>query len=711
MVALSSLGGAGWQFFDSNGTPLAGGKLYTYAAGTTTPAVTYTTSAGTPGTENTNPIILDSAGRVTAQVWLENADSYKFALETSTGVPLWTKDNIPGIFADIILTASAVEYDPPFMGAVTSGYTVAEKLAQTVSVMDFGAVGDGVANDTVAFQSAVDSGAASVYVPGVAAYYRVTNDITVPDNVKVYGDGWDSYVQQVTLNKDVFIAGNNNTYSCLRLKVADGNDTDFVNCIYAANVCNLTVVDNFLTPGDLGGVGVHIRGVKNSLVRGNRIFGGKWTAGSGTAAVAADILLYSLSASERHIIEGNFCLSNNSQGIFVDAIGQDGDILVADNICVTLDPATCTATGTWSLIASGGNRRHGIVIGYVSSSVSGSRAVVSGNICRNTLWTGIYKPGVSSGSVIISNNLCDLNGYAVGQALTGGIFLAQSGYELVIGNTITNYQNTTTGDTGAITVVNAAGGLFSSEIRNNKIVGSAGYGIVLNTKATKVTIDGNTITGCTSSDIFWTPTPGIATLGGHCITNNVIDRTTGTFAASIDLRFEASTLYTLVKNNVLRGYDNTTNNIANVAVSRSGANAYMQLIGNEISNFYFGVTGSAYWTGGRLSDVQFEGNVLRDCNTGFALGALDAAQTVPLTDNRFINVTTLSAIALGGSVAGRIVTRQGENFITQTTASPTLGSWGVGDQSFNSAPVVGQPKGWFCTVAGAPGTWVSTGNL
>ena len=35
-VTLSLFAGAGWQFFDNNGVPLAGGLIYTYAAGTTT---------------------------------------------------------------------------------------------------------------------------------------------------------------------------------------------------------------------------------------------------------------------------------------------------------------------------------------------------------------------------------------------------------------------------------------------------------------------------------------------------------------------------------------------------------------------------------------------------------------------------------------------------------------------------------------------------
>ena len=61
-VNLSLLAGAGWQFFTDSGDPLSGGKLFTYAAGTTTPLTTYTSSSGS--TPNTNPIILNAAGRL-----------------------------------------------------------------------------------------------------------------------------------------------------------------------------------------------------------------------------------------------------------------------------------------------------------------------------------------------------------------------------------------------------------------------------------------------------------------------------------------------------------------------------------------------------------------------------------------------------------------------------------------------------------------------
>ena len=79
------------QFFDANGAPLAGGLLYTYEAGSTTPLATYTDSTGVSA--NTNPIVLDSRGE--ANVWLAG-DIYKFALYTSVGVLIWTVDNING---------------------------------------------------------------------------------------------------------------------------------------------------------------------------------------------------------------------------------------------------------------------------------------------------------------------------------------------------------------------------------------------------------------------------------------------------------------------------------------------------------------------------------------------------------------------------------------------------------------------------------------
>lgn len=98
-VFLSPVGGVAAQFFDNNGNPLSGGKLYAYAAGTTTPQPTYTTSAG--NVNHTHPIVLDAAGRVPGgEIWLD-ALRYKFVLHTSTNVLIATYDNIAGAGAII----------------------------------------------------------------------------------------------------------------------------------------------------------------------------------------------------------------------------------------------------------------------------------------------------------------------------------------------------------------------------------------------------------------------------------------------------------------------------------------------------------------------------------------------------------------------------------------------------------------------------------
>lgn len=92
---LSAFAGAGAQFFDDNGDPLTGGLLYVYTAGTTTPATTWTSNSG--ASANTNPIVLDAAGRTPAQIWVNGGSTYKFILKTSTGTLVGTYDNIPGI--------------------------------------------------------------------------------------------------------------------------------------------------------------------------------------------------------------------------------------------------------------------------------------------------------------------------------------------------------------------------------------------------------------------------------------------------------------------------------------------------------------------------------------------------------------------------------------------------------------------------------------
>jgi hypothetical protein len=98
--------GNGQQFFDDNGVPLAGGLIYTYQAGSSTPLVTYTDNGGTIA--NANPIVLDASGRTPQQIWLLTGYSYKFVLQNADAVLIQTLDNIYPILQNAPVSAPAI---------------------------------------------------------------------------------------------------------------------------------------------------------------------------------------------------------------------------------------------------------------------------------------------------------------------------------------------------------------------------------------------------------------------------------------------------------------------------------------------------------------------------------------------------------------------------------------------------------------------------
>ena len=94
------------QQLDGNGNPLAGGKLYTYLAGSSTPVASYTSNTGS--TAQANPIILNALGRPDSPVWLTDGTSYKFVLHSAADVEQWTIDNVTGV---TVSTPAQSEWD------------------------------------------------------------------------------------------------------------------------------------------------------------------------------------------------------------------------------------------------------------------------------------------------------------------------------------------------------------------------------------------------------------------------------------------------------------------------------------------------------------------------------------------------------------------------------------------------------------------------
>lgn len=167
------------QFFDANGDPLVGGKLYTYLAGSTTPTATYTSNTG--ATPQANPIILNSLGVPANPIWLAEGISYKFVVKDSTDVTLsgLGADNIEGVndaatsasewvasgFVPTYLTATTFsvpgdQTDTLLVGRKLRTSNTAGSIYSRITVSSFGA---GVTTVTVVNDSGVlDAGLSSV---------------------------------------------------------------------------------------------------------------------------------------------------------------------------------------------------------------------------------------------------------------------------------------------------------------------------------------------------------------------------------------------------------------------------------------------------------------------------------------------------------------------------------------------------------------------
>jgi hypothetical protein len=488
-VNLSPVFGVAGQLFDNNGNPLAGGKIFTYLAGTTTPAATYTSSSG--AIAHSNPIVLDGAGRVpSGEIWLTDGIQYKFVVEDAASNLIGTYDNLTGINSNFVaftneqeiqtatagqtvfnlstvtyqpgtnslsvfvdgvnqygpgalyayvetdsdtvtfvsglhvgasvkfttsqlntsgsVDAGQVSYDPPFPNSIVTN--VEEKLAQTVSIKDFGAIGDGVTNDTTAIQNAVNSAYSSgvdLYIP--AGTYLITSTITLANNsLTMYGEGWSSVIKKNAGVDGIVITGN---YCVLRDFTVDGNSQN--------------------------NSGVGIKGDDNR-VKGLQVFGnnvhGIYRDGQATTC-------------RRNVVEQ--CYVHNNDGIGISCNTAPDSFTIG---CVS------TFNGLEGITDDLPSYRSGIVGNYLSDNcqiggVGGigidqaNNSAVTGNVVNNTQSS---LPGICFQNNVGNTNYCTITGNSLTNNTGGGILMGgntTSGFycfdNVLAANT---FQNNTTFD-------------------------------------------------------------------------------------------------------------------------------------------------------------------------------------------------------------------------------------------------------------------------
>jgi len=324
--------------------------------------------------------------------------------------------NVGAVFADrIVATApppnpfensAFVNYTPQGSGAVHR--TVQDKLRESVSVKDFGAVGDGVADDSAAFQASLNAAASSggaVFVP--AGTYQVQG-LTIASNVRLVGEGITSIIRAVSGMGDtttIIRNANQGAYTDANISfenlVFDGNGAGkgggaqarFTELVSMSRVTDLRVIG--ITVRNTGYIGFAIGGCRRVLVEGCRFtdcgFNGA-TANGGSALWVA-----STGTDHSHDVKVANCefYDNRWHGLQANFIGG----LVEGNTFRN-------------------NQEAHIFSSYLLPNIVSENIVINGNIFDNVSKRDISSHAIEAGArrLVISNNViqnCDHGGIAL----------------------------------------------------------------------------------------------------------------------------------------------------------------------------------------------------------------------------------------------------------------------------------------------------------
>lgn len=264
------------QYFDTDGSPLDSGYLYFGISNLnpeTSPVAIYWDAAGTQPAPQPIRTLNGYAVRSGTPALIYTAGDYSVSIKNSKGVLIAYSPTPSGFLSalanqtDPAQGASLVGYKLNATGSV--GRTVYSKLTDFVSVKDFGAVGDGVTNDTAAIQAAityVQTAKRRLYVPG--GTYIVTGPISVSaSGVEIFGDGAYSAILKASGN---FASILNMTAAAAYVTVENLSfltGTTTTKCATLAVNCVVIRFSNCYFEGDLNGDLVYSNGQNLDLDR------------------------------------------------------------------------------------------------------------------------------------------------------------------------------------------------------------------------------------------------------------------------------------------------------------------------------------------------------------------------------------------------------------------------------------------------------------
>jgi hypothetical protein len=240
-------------FQDRDGQPLENGYVWLGVANLNpqvNPVIAYFDKALTiPAAQPLRTLngYISNAG-TPAQVYVD-AVSFSILVQDSKGSMVYNFADGTGISPD----ACGVTYNPPFAGGVA--YPVCVKLEQTVSVKDFGAVGDGVTDDSAAIQAALNYansiGGCAIYIPtGTYRKSDLSPVLTMYSNTTLYGDGDSSVIYHEDLptnpRRDLLYMLNANNVTFKNFKIlgtlqTHTNETNSSQTLTGDNITNLQI--------------------------------------------------------------------------------------------------------------------------------------------------------------------------------------------------------------------------------------------------------------------------------------------------------------------------------------------------------------------------------------------------------------------------------------------------------------------------------------
>jgi hypothetical protein len=439
-----------------------------YVAGTSTAATLYSDNGITP---LANPFLSSSTG----QVAFYAANGTYDLVVSKIGYLTVT---INAIELDDLMAPSgsnSVGYLPAGTGAVAT--TVQTKLRESLSVKDFGAVGDGVTDDTAAIQQAFTSAAAftpkkTVYFP--AGTYVINPSTTIDaTGCSIDGDGQNvSIIKPSALTTAVVGGYQHITFNTDSNFTVSNIQIDLTNVVYsvvfplsqrsyhilAYNCTNWAIRNCSFTGISNNHIGVYANG------------GNYWEITDCYFENLVPSIQYSQAINIQEYSGTHRVLNNvmNGTGLF----SNSGDGLVSNNIAYNIAFGAGLAFGPFIDCKNNVITNNHCTGGFGSPDVNatytagienwGSDSIISGNYCSNNSGSGIshggYR-GVVSGNICLNNGIggTGLNGISVFSVLAP---ITTSGSNSVItGNLCSDTQAVKTQaygyrEAGAGTIVN-----------------------------------------------------------------------------------------------------------------------------------------------------------------------------------------------------------------------------------------------------------------